>query len=425
MLDRARYLLKKYYGYTGFRAGQEWVIENILEKRDVLAIMPTGSGKSICYQLPALIFPGISIVISPLISLMKDQVDILKENGIPATFLNSSLKATEAKRRLEKLERGEYKLLYIAPERLKTPGFNGIFGRLELSMITVDEAHCISEWGHDFRPAYLYIGDLVQKLEKRPVLTAFTATATPEVREDIIKQLKLQNPRIYLGGFDRRNLSFIVKRGLNKDRFLLDYLERQPGVSGIIYTATRQETDRVYRFLSARGYSVGRYHAGLSARERSFTQNAFLADTLKIIVATNAFGMGIDKPDVRYVIHYNMPGSIEAYYQEAGRAGRDGKEAECILLYSPEDRGIQEFLIEESSENIERKRQRLKQLKSMLDYCFTDKCLRAFILCYFGEESISPACGNCSNCFSTYELKDLTGSLRLFFSRISNPGKRR
>ncbi|MDA8442963.1 MAG: DNA helicase RecQ [Peptococcaceae bacterium] len=418
MLEEALLLLKKYYGYPAFRPGQQKIITSILEGRDTLGIMPTGGGKSICYQIPALMLPGTTLVISPLISLMKDQVDALTSLGIPAAFINSSLAPREVRERILEAAQGQYKLLYVAPERLESELFRSQLYSLTIPLVAVDEAHCVSQWGHDFRPSYLSIAQLIADLPQRPVLTAFTATATEAVVVDIGNNLYLRNPNLYLTGFDRANLAYTVLRGVDKREFLLKYLQENRQQSGIIYAATRKEVDQLHQLLTQKGFSVGRYHAGLSDVERSRGQESFLYDDLRIMVATNAFGMGIDKSNVRFVIHYNMPKNMEAYYQEAGRAGRDGEPSECILLFGAQDIQVQKFLIEQGQTAPDRKAGEYKKLQVMADYCHTTRCLREFILQYFGEQTETDNCANCSNCNNDGELIDITVVAQKIFSCI-------
>ncbi|ABO49795.1 ATP-dependent DNA helicase, RecQ-like protein [Desulforamulus reducens MI-1] len=418
MLKKARQILKQYFGYSSFKSGQDKILNNILQGKDTLGIMPTGGGKSICYQIPALMFQGTTLVISPLISLMKDQVDALNSLGIAATFINSSLDSDEVEKRIFDSGHGKYKLLYVAPERLESKRFINSIKSLSISMLAVDEAHCVSQWGHDFRPSYLAINTVVKELDKRPVVTAFTATATEEVTQDIVRLLSLKTPKIYVAGFNRENLSFTVIRGENKKDFISDYLARNKGQAGVIYAATRKEVDNLEHWLQRKGYAVGKYHAGLNDDERIRNQEKFIYDDLQIMVATNAFGMGIDKSNVRYVIHYNMPKNMEAYYQEAGRAGRDGEPSQCILLFSSQDVQIQKFLIEQNQVPVERKVNEYKKLQAMVDYCHTTHCLRGTILKYFGEENVPKECGNCSNCNDYNELVDRTVESQKIFSCI-------
>ena len=408
MYDKAKSILKKFYGYEDFRSGQAKVIKSLLSGKDTVAIMPTGAGKSICFQIPALLFSGITLVISPLISLMKDQVDSLKELGISAVYINSSIDKTEFMHSLQGIAAGYYKIVYIAPERLTPEYLPTIFKNLPISMIAVDEAHCLSQWGHDFRPSYKNILTFVQSLAEKPLIGAFTATATPEVREDIIKLLGLNNPNVFVTGFDRPNLYFSVLRGENKDKFVVDYVQKHLNEAGIIYAGTRKDVDALQALLEIKGIKAGRYHAGMSDEARNKMQEDFLYDDILVMVATNAFGMGIDKPNVRYVIHYNMPKNMEAYYQEAGRAGRDGLPGSCILLYSPQDTQLQKFLIGKSTESQIRQQLEYKRLQSMVDYCHTPQCLRAFILHYFGEIDVDETCDNCSNCKIEGEFVDIT-----------------
>ena len=400
-------VLKKYYGYTSFRKGQEDIINEIINGNDVLAIMPTGGGKSICYQVPSLILDGITIVISPLISLMKDQVDALKSMGINATLINSSLNTSQFNAVIAGINNDEYKIIYIAPERLDSYEFVNIIRNKKLSQIAIDEAHCVSQWGHDFRSSYRNIGTFINSLEKRPIVTAFTATASLEVREDIIKLLNLYNPTLFITGFNRENLTIKINKSSGKNEYLLKYVENHKDESGIIYAATRKEVDKIYEGLLKRGYSVSRYHAGLSAEERKSNQEEFIKDNISIIVATNAFGMGIDKPNIRYVIHYNMPQSIENYYQEIGRAGRDGEESECVLLFTPGDVHTQKYLIEIGTENSTRQNIQYKKLQQMVDLIYSNDCYRKSIIGYFGEE-FNDNCGKCSNCLDDGEIIDKT-----------------
>ncbi|HHV26161.1 DNA helicase RecQ [Anaerosalibacter bizertensis] len=405
---KAEAVLQEYFGFEEFRSGQKELIEGALGRRDVLGIMPTSGGKSLCYQIPALLLDGITLVISPLISLMKDQVDALNEFGIPATFINSTLSIKEQNLRIDESIKGKYKLIYIAPERLNSEIFLNFARKVKIPLVAVDEAHCISQWGHDFRPSYREIPKFISSLDYRPVIGAFTATATEEIVEDICKILNLNNPLKIITGFDRPNLYFEVKKSSDKKSFILNYLEKSPEESGIIYCATRKEVESVGNFLSERGFNVGIYHAGLTNEERKKTQEDFIYDKILVIVATNAFGMGIDKSNVRFVIHHNMPQNIEAYYQEAGRAGRDGEKSDCILLYSPQDVIKQKYLIEQSIYNPKRQEVSYKNLQHMIDYCHTRDCLRGRLLNYFGDEVGNKNCNFCSNCLDDRELKDIS-----------------
>ena len=423
--------LKKYFGYDTFRNGQEFLIDSILDGRDVLGIMPTGAGKSICYQVPALMFSGITLVISPLISLMKDQVRFLNEAGIHAAYINSSLTENQMVKALQLAAAGQYKIIYVSPERLETASFMRFVRSVEISMVAVDEAHCISQWGQDFRPSYLKIVRFVEQLPTRPVLCAFTATATGAVKEDIICVLGLKDPEILITGFDRKNLYFGVETPKRKDDFLLDYVMEHGGESGIIYCATRKNVEQVYDLLCRMELPAARYHAGMSAEERRSNQDDFVYDVKPVMVATNAFGMGIDKPDVRYVIHYNMPQSMENYYQEAGRAGRDGEPSECILLYSPQDVVINRFLIENREQKEEAfdmeelqaiREKDEERLRVMNYYCVTTDCLRDYILRYFGEKGSD--CGNCSNCNKEYTETDMSAQACKVIDCIKEQGGR-
>ena len=405
-------LLKQYFGYTSFRPGQHEVIQTLLDGRDCLAIMPTGAGKSICFQLPALIMPGVTLVISPLISLMKDQVDSLVNQEIPATYINSQCTFEEAKARFAAIRAGRVKLVYISPERLENEFFTSFMQSLPISMFIIDEAHCVSQWGHDFRPSYCAIKDWIAALPKRPVVGAFTATATEKVKEDMMNLLGLEKERIFIGGFDRPNLYFRVVRTNRKLDFALSYVQQHREDSGIIYAATRKEVDRVYEELTRRGIRAGRYHAGLSDDMRRTMQDAFTYDRLQVIVATNAFGMGIDKSNVRYVIHYQMPKNIESYYQEAGRAGRDGAPGECILLFSRQDIMIQKFLIEQSVHDPQQQAVEFRLLNAMVRYCEGNHCLRHYILTYFGEHPSWQRCEKCGNCDQETVEEDMTEQVR-------------
>ena len=394
------------------------MVASILEGRDSFAIMPTGAGKSICYQVPGLMFPGITLVISPLISLMQDQVKALNEAGVHAAYINSSLSETQISKALQYARQGRYKIIYIAPERLESSEFLWFAVNTEISMVTIDEAHCISQWGQDFRPSYLKIIDFIKRLPKRPVISAFTATATKEVKEDILCILGLENPNIVMTGFDRENLYYSVEHIRKKDDYIIDYISKHPGDSGIVYCATRKNVDKLYGLLFKKGISVTKYHAGLETEERKRNQEDFIYDRTPVVIATNAFGMGIDKSNVRYVIHYNMPQSMENYYQEAGRAGRDGGTSKCILLFSPQDVMIGKFLLEKKDftdvepEDIELIRQRdFKRLYSMEQYCKTTECLRNYILEYFGEK-VSVPCDDCGNCHGEYVETDMTSQAK-------------
>ena len=416
--------LKAVFGYDSFRPGQEAVINAILEGRDILAVMPTGAGKSLCYQVPAMLLSGITLVISPLISLMQDQVKALNEAGVNAAFINSSLSEKELNDTFKNAYKGHYKIIYVAPERLMSEGFISFAKSVEISMVTVDEAHCISQWGQDFRPSYMDIAEFINILDKRPIISAFTATATQNVREDIICSLGLSDPYFLVTGFDRENLFFQVDKPQNKERFILDFIERHRGESGIIYCATRKNVDSLYTLLRKQHISVGKYHAGMSNEERKQMQNDFVFDYTSIVIATNAFGMGIDKSNVRFVIHYNMPSSMENYYQEAGRAGRDGLNSECILLFSPQDIMINRFLLEHKDfsdidpiDAMTIRERDIKRLQIMEGYCYTTECLRNYILKYFGEDPKKP-CDDCGNCLRQFETLDMTDEAKKIINCI-------
>lgn len=418
MVDQALHILKKQFGYQQFRAGQREVIDNITNQRDTLAIMPTGGGKSICYQIPALIFKGLTIVVSPLISLMKDQVDALQQMGIKTACINSSLKVKEYRNAIQGIESGAFDLIYVAPERLSNEDFLEAIEHIDIDQVAIDEAHCISHWGHDFRKSYLRIPSFIQRLKKRPVISAFTATATPRVREDIVQHLKIKPDR-FITGFDRENLTFLIEKGVDNLTYIKRYLKLNKGKCGIIYATTRKEVDRLYGALSELKYSVGRYHAGLGDRERESQQNAFLNEDIEIVVATNAFGMGIDKSNVRFVIHANLPGDLESYYQEAGRAGRDGLPGDAILIFQPKDIQIQRFLIENSEFETGEAILKIKyeKLNQIVNYCHTSGCIRSYILEYFGEPPIE-GCGNCVNCLDDRDEEDITTEAQKILSCI-------
>ncbi|MGO4345871.1 DNA helicase RecQ [Paenibacillus sp. MCAF9] len=417
MIEQARQALKQVYGYDSFRKGQEDIISGIMNGRDTLAILPTGGGKSICYQIPSMLLPGTSLVISPLISLMKDQVDALRRVGVSAAFLNSSLGAAEYRDVMRNAMMGEYKLLYVAPERLDAPMFQSLSETLTIPLIAIDEAHCVSQWGHDFRPSYRQLAGWIARMKERPLVAAFTATATNEVALDISEMLKLREPSIFVTGFARPNLSLSVVTGVDKKKFLESFISGRKDQSGIIYAATRKEVENVYEQLTRRGIQAGKYHGGLSDAERADTQEKFRFDEIRVMVATNAFGMGIDKPNVRYVLHWQMTSDIESYYQEAGRAGRDGEESECILLFEPADMQVQRFLIEQGTGDSDRKSIQLSKLHTMMNYSRTQRCLQQFIVDYFGETDVV-ACGKCSSCLDKSEPVNRTEEAKMALSCV-------
>ncbi|MDQ8471725.1 DNA helicase RecQ [Enterococcus faecium] len=414
-------LLTQYFGYDKFRPGQKEIIQKVIDQENVLGIMPTGSGKSICYQLPSLLLDGLTVVVSPLISLMKDQVDAANQLGIPATFINSSLDGYETARRFQEIDRQQYRLLYIAPERFIMPDFIQAMNRWNVCMIAIDEAHCISQWGHDFRPSYLQMAKQLNQLPNRPVIVALTATATIQVAADIKRLLKIPDGNHIQTGFERENLRFQVVKDQKKEQYLVEYLKINKNQSGIIYAATRKEVDRIYHLLKKFGFSIGRYHGGLNENERTAMQEAFLYDRLQLIVATNAFGMGINKSNVRFVIHYQIPGSLEAYYQEAGRAGRDGLSSEAILLFAPQDTQVQKFFIQQSQREEEQKQKEYEKLKAMTEYAYIEFCLQQYILNYFGETS-SP-CNRCGNCLDDREIVEVTTQAQMVLSCLKRMGE--
>lgn len=416
--DRALQLLQTYFGYTSFRPAQEAPVESLLKNEDVVAIMPTGAGKSICFQIPALCKSGLTVVFSPLISLMKDQVDGLVDQNIPAALINSTLTQTEFNKTMYDVRSGNIKLLYIAPERLGSNFFCNVLRSMPISQVIVDEAHCISQWGHDFRPSYRLIGDWLASLPKRPVVGAFTATATKVVENDIKTLLGLDHANVYVTGFDRPNLSFSVVRTPKRMDYVVDYVRRHGHENGIIYCSTRKDVERVYDNLTRAGIQTGYYHAGLSDEMRKDMQNKYAFDQLQVMVATNAFGMGIDKSNVRYVLHYQMPRNMESYYQEAGRAGRDGAPAECILLYSGQDVRVHKYLIEQGHLEPQREQVELRKLQSMIDYCFCSTCLRKYMLAYFGEIVPWLECSNCSSCNTKGERVNVTKEAKAIFRTI-------
>ena len=416
--DRALQLLQTYFGYTSFRSAQEAPVESLLKNEDVVAIMPTGAGKSICFQIPALCKSGLTVVFSPLISLMKDQVDGLVDQNIPAALINSTLTQTEFNKTMYDVRSGNIKLLYIAPERLGSNFFCNVLRSMPISQVIVDEAHCISQWGHDFRPSYRLIGDWLASLPKRPVVGAFTATATKAVENDIKTLLGLDHANVYVTGFDRPNLSFSVVRTPKCMDYVVDYVRRHSHENGIIYCSTRKDVERVYDNLTRAGIQTGYYHAGLSDEMRKDMQNKYAFDQLQVMVATNAFGMGIDKSNVRYVLHYQMPRNMESYYQEAGRAGRDGAPAECILLYSGQDVRVHKYLIEQGHLEPQREQVELRKLQSMIDYCFCSTCLRKYMLAYFGEIVPWLECSNCSSCNTKGERVNVTKEAKAIFRAI-------
>ena len=424
-------ILRQLYGYDSFRPGQEELIEAVLQGRDVFGIMPTGAGKSVCYQVPALLLPGITLVVSPLISLMKDQVTALNQMGVHAAYLNSSLTTNQYLKALQLAKRGQYKLIYVAPERLLTESFLDFARFADISLLAVDEAHCVSQWGQDFRPSYLKVQEFVRMLPRRPVMAAYTATATRAVRDDCIAMLGLEDPFVKTTGFDRANLYFEVRQPADKDRELLAILDKHREESGIIYCATRKNVEEICDLLIREGYRATRYHAGLTDEERTRNQEDFLYDVSPVMVATNAFGMGIDKSNVRYVVHYNMPKNMESYYQEAGRAGRDGEPAVCILLYSGQDVVTNQYFIKHARENDELDEHELqivkdqdhKRLRQMTAYCFAEDCLRSYILRYFGEEAVD-SCGNCGSCCGDFETQDVTDAAMALLRMVWESGGR-
>lgn len=422
MFTKAQELLASYFGYSSFRRGQDETIKNVLDGKDTVCIMPTGGGKSICYQIPALVFEGTTLVISPLISLMKDQVDTLVQNGISATYINSSISIAEANQRIQLAKQGHYKLLYVAPERLDSMEFVDRLIDMKIPMIAIDEAHCISQWGHDFRPSYLHIHRILDYLPEKPLVLALTATATPQVRDDICNTLEINKENTIMTTFERENLSFSVIKGQDRNAYLADYIRQNQKESGIIYAATRKVVDQLYEDLMKAGVSVSKYHAGMSDIDRNEQQELFLRDEVSVMVATSAFGMGIDKSNIRYVIHYQLPKNMESYYQEAGRAGRDGLDSTCILLYSSQDVQVQRFLIDQSTGE-SRFSNELEKLQNMTDYCHTEQCLQSFILQYFGEES-KEDCGRCGNCTDNRESIDVTRESQMVLSCMIRTNQR-
>lgn len=424
-------ILKSIFGYDAFREGQEPLIDSILSGRDVLGIMPTGAGKSLCFQVPALMLEGVTVVVSPLISLMADQVRALNDAGVHAAYINSSLTEGQISRAMENARQGRYKIIYVAPERLETASFLSLPLYVKIDLVAVDEAHCISQWGQNFRPSYLKIVDFMKRMPARPVIAAFTATATKLVKEDILCILGLREPFVTVTGYDRKNLFFSVEKPQHKIAALTSYLQENTGKSGIIYCSTRKTVEEVYEKLVEEGFPVTRYHAGLPDIERKQNQDRFIYDELPLMIATNAFGMGIDKSNVRFVIHYNMPKDMESYYQEAGRAGRDGLESECILYYGGQDVRTNEFLIgkqngQEGIDEIDRRavmEKEMERLRKMTYYCFTSDCLRDYILKYFGEYG-SAHCGKCANCLTEFEEIDVTGEAAVLFYLVKTSGNR-